>query len=112
MGRQELSLFKNCEQKKFIVRTIEGIDFSPALSEVCHLQSRGPFTVEEEISLMMAQDVEVVVSKNSGGAATYAKIEAARKLSLPVIMIRRPSYEESTVAHSLDDLLEIIRPSS
>jgi precorrin-6A/cobalt-precorrin-6A reductase len=40
--------------------------------------------------LLKADEIDVIVSKNSGGSATYAKIEAARELDLPVIMIARP----------------------
>ena len=39
---------------------------------------------------MKERRAEIVVSKNSGGAATYGKIEAARLLRLPVVMIERP----------------------
>ena len=51
---------------------------------------RGPFTVENDISLLKENRIELVVSKNSGGSGAYAKIAAARKLGLPVIMINRP----------------------
>jgi len=40
--------------------------------------------------LMREHEVEMVVSKNAGGRGAYAKIEAARQLYLPVIMIERP----------------------
>ena len=54
------------------------------------LQARGPFDREAELRLLTDERIEVMVSKNSGGDATYAKIEAARALGLPVVMIARP----------------------
>ena len=52
---------------------------------------RGPFDVAAEIDLMRRHRIDVVVSKNSGGAATYAKIEAARALTLPVALLTPPA---------------------
>src|SRR5205814_126970 len=51
---------------------------------------RGPFALDAEIELLRAHGVDVVVSKNSGGQAAYAKIAAARALGLPAVMVRRP----------------------
>jgi precorrin-6A/cobalt-precorrin-6A reductase len=54
------------------------------------LAARGPFEAEGERQLFEREQVEVIVSKNAGTAATYAKIEAARALGLPVVMVARP----------------------
>jgi precorrin-6A/cobalt-precorrin-6A reductase len=54
------------------------------------LAARGPFTLEGERALFALQAFDVVVSKNSGGGATEAKLEVARERGLPVIMVRRP----------------------
>ena len=51
------------------------------------LQQRGPFDRDAELRLLKERKIDVIVSRNSGGSATYAKIEAARALRLPVIMI-------------------------
>ncbi len=44
---------------------------------------RGPFDEQAETALLTHEKIDVLVSKNSGGRATYAKIEAARKLGIP-----------------------------
>ena len=51
---------------------------------------RGPFGVEQELALMRRFAVDLLVTKASGGAATEAKIVAARRLALPVLLVRRP----------------------
>ena len=51
---------------------------------------RDRFTTSQESALLREHDIDVVVSKNAGGAATYPKIAAARQASIPVIMVDRP----------------------
>lgn len=55
-----------------------------------YITARGPFALDEEIRMLEENRIGTVVSKNSGGNASYGKIEAARRLGLPVIMIERP----------------------
>ena len=59
---------------------------------------RGPFDENAEVALMQAHKIDVVVAKNSGSDATYAKIAAARALGLPVIMIEQPEKPRSAVS--------------
>jgi precorrin-6A/cobalt-precorrin-6A reductase len=54
------------------------------------------------MALLKQERIDVLVSKNSGGAATYAKIAAARKLGIPVVMIARPHKPLGHVVHNAD----------
>ena len=54
------------------------------------IEAIGPFDIDAEISLLQEHGIEVIVSKNSGGEATFAKLQAARAMGLPVVMLARP----------------------
>ena len=67
--------------------------------------ARGPFSVEDEIALMRDERIDTLVTKNSGGSATEAKIKAARALGIEVVIVDRPAPEEYAAFHSIDDVL-------
>lgn len=99
IGRQELAPFAALQRAWFLVRSIDPPGLAlPAAHEL--LLDRGPFTVAGELDLIRRHGIDVVVSKNSGGQATYAKIEAARRLGVPVVMVRRPPLPEAPVVDS------------
>lgn len=62
----------------------------PLPDKVVWLKAIGPFAYEDELALLTEHKIDVIVSKNSGGKATYAKLVAARKLNLPVYLQARP----------------------
>ncbi len=90
VGVKELHHFARLEGVFCLVRLIEPPAAPPPLADHVVVTGRGPFTVAGERRLMAAHRIDVVVSKASGGEATYAKIAAARAMGLPVIMVRRP----------------------
>ncbi|WP_035557532.1 cobalt-precorrin-6A reductase [Burkholderia sp. 9120] len=74
------------------------------------IATRGPFTLEGERALFALQTFDVVVSKNSGGGATEAKLEVARERRLPVVMLRRPDLPAvDREFDSVDGLLDALR---
>ena len=87
---REIAPFARAPQHDYLVRTIDPPEGLAALARHRLVLARGPFSLDEETRLMRAEKTEILVTKNSGGAATYPKLEAARTLGIRVIMIRRP----------------------
>ncbi|OUR78614.1 hypothetical protein A9Q83_06980 [Alphaproteobacteria bacterium 46_93_T64] len=111
IGRQELGAFEKLKNKDLLIRSIEPADFNPSDSSTTEIRSRGPFSVQDEMNLLREHQIEVLVSKNSGGDLTYAKIEAARNLSIPVIMIERPRNISAQSFSQIDALIRQLQLS-
>ncbi|MNE89683.1 Precorrin-6A reductase [compost metagenome] len=73
------------------------------------MTARGPFELDEEIAMLRDNHIDVIVCKNSGGAAAYGKIEAARRLSIPVVMIDRPPHPCAVTVPDIEAVLTTIR---
>lgn len=101
IGRKQVGQFADRGDIRIIARMIEAPE--PALSANCKIiLARPPFPVEDEIALMRDEGVSVLVSKNAGGPAR-AKLDAARALGLPVIMIERPAVSADEVVTTIDE---------
>jgi precorrin-6A/cobalt-precorrin-6A reductase len=94
IGRQQLAPFAVLTDRWCLMRSIDPPDPSIPLPPGKLLLDRGPFSLEGERQLLREYQIQAIVSKNSGGDATYAKIIAARELGLPVVMIQRPIVPE------------------
>lgn len=94
IGRQQLTEFAHLSSFWFLMRMIETPTNPTKLPPGEILLQRGPFTVVEERSLLEKHQIELIVSKNSGGKSTVAKVIAARQLKLPIVMIKRPQQGE------------------
>ncbi|MFJ5229901.1 cobalt-precorrin-6A reductase [Kitasatospora sp. NPDC088391] len=92
-GRQGIAAFAHLDGLWFLARSVEPPTAPmPAATEV--LLERGPFTLDGERALLRAHRVEVLVTKDSGSAATAPKLTAARELGLPVVVVQRPPAPE------------------
>jgi precorrin-6A/cobalt-precorrin-6A reductase len=89
LGAKDLAAFAGIAHPHFLVRLVDAPETMP-LARYDLVTARGPFTLADERALIEQGGIDLIVTKNSGGAATYAKIEVARELGIPVVMIRRP----------------------
>jgi precorrin-6A/cobalt-precorrin-6A reductase len=104
LGRQELHSFAAIAQHHYVVRLIDQpVGARP--HNLVLLQQRGPFDFDAELRLLKERKIDVIVSRNSGGSATYAKIEAARVLRLPVIMITRPVKPAGHIVRTAEEAM-------
>lgn len=89
-GRQTLSHYLSWTEAHALVRVVEPLDHDVPDRWQVRLD-RGPFTVDDEVALMRDHDTDVLVTKDSGGAYTSAKLDAAHQLGIPVVVVKRPS---------------------
>lgn len=95
IGRQGVAAFADLTDRWFLIRAIDPPDGPrPPRHEL--LLARGPFALPAERALLADRRIDVLVTKDSGGAATAAKLVAARERGLPVVVIDRPAPPSST----------------
>ncbi|MEV6946740.1 cobalt-precorrin-6A reductase [Streptomyces sp. NPDC051172] len=93
-GRMGLAAFADLADLWFLVRSVHAPG-PPHPLQMEVLLDRGPFTLDGERELLRRHRIDVVVTKDSGGAATAPKLTAAREAGLPVVVVRRPPVPES-----------------
>ncbi|RXH20275.1 cobalt-precorrin-6A reductase [Bradyrhizobium guangzhouense] len=105
IGRQHIAPFAARPQHAYTLRFVDPPE-APLPFAANVIVSRGPFTLEGELEMMRARGIAWIVARNSGGDGAYAKIDAARKLGLPVIMISRPQLPERSRVESVTDVMQ------
>ena len=104
IGSQGCEAFADLAHVFFLVRTIEGT--SPPFKNAKAITQRPPFTVESERALMTKHQIDLLVTKESGGRATEAKIKAAAEMGIPIVMIERPAPMQGDRADTIKDALK------
>jgi precorrin-6A/cobalt-precorrin-6A reductase len=105
LGRQEVHAFEAAPQHFYLVRSVDPVDPPLTLPNLETILSRGPFETADELALMERHGIDALVSKNSGGSATYGKIAAARALGIEVVMVRRPALPDVPSAPTVHELV-------
>lgn len=95
LGRQEVAAFAGIASTWFLIRTVGRPE--PPLPPRCELLlDRGPFTASGELALFEEHAIDVVITRDSGGDHTAAKLDAARDRGVPVVVVRRPPAPDTT----------------
>jgi len=106
VGAGPLAVFAPATGVCFVVRLIDPPRQELPLRSCEVVLGRGPFSVAQERGLLQRYAIDVLVSRASGGAATEAKLIAARELGLPVIMVRRPPPEPGPAVETVEAALD------
>ncbi len=108
IGRQNLSLFHAQPHHNYILRLVDPPEEPLKFPNHSIILSKGPFTVKNDLALFKEHKIELVLAKNSGGDGAYSKIEVARILGLPVIMVDRPKIPSRKEIFHADSALSWI----
>jgi precorrin-6A/cobalt-precorrin-6A reductase len=103
-GRQGLAAFANVADAWFLIRCVEPPQ-APLPPDHELLLDRGPYSLAGELELIDLHELDVVVTKDSGGRLTEAKLDAARERSLPVIVVQRPARPDVAMVSAVGDAL-------
>lgn len=105
-GRATLERLAAGTDALFLVRQLEDRPPPEHMKNVQYIVGKGPFSVEDEIENLTRLNIDVLVVKNSGGLPSRTKLDAARALGLPVILIARPTQPDALILTSVDAALD------
>lgn len=105
LGRQTIGDFASAPQHFYLLRFVDTAEL-PAFPNHHLVVDRGPFTLAGELALLREHRIALVVAKNAGGSGARAKLDAARELGLPVVMIDRPFIPPRPQVSSVAAVLE------
>lgn len=105
IGRQHIAPFAAKPQHAYTLRFVDPPDAPlPFAADV--IVSRGPFTLHSELEMLRTRGIARIVARNSGGDGARAKVDAARMLGLPVVMISRPQLPERRRVERVTDVMQ------
>ncbi|MBK1786931.1 cobalt-precorrin-6A reductase [Prauserella cavernicola] len=104
-GRQGLAAFAGLTDLWFLARCVDPPE-PPLPPRIEVLLSRGPYRAEDELALLRAHRIEVLVTKDSGGTMTEGKLVAARAHGIPVVVVRRPPRPPVPTVARVEQALE------
>jgi precorrin-6A/cobalt-precorrin-6A reductase len=105
IGRQHIAPFAAKPQHAYTLRFVDAPGEALPFPDAEVIVSRGPYTRDGDLELMRTRNIGWLVARNSGGTGARAKIDAARELGLPVVMIRRPELPDRPRAESVGEVM-------
>ena len=105
IGRQNLQAFTARPEHFYLLRLVDAPPNPLPFPEAEAVIARGPFTESGDRALLATHRIDLIVAKNSGGEGARAKLDAARALRIPVILIDRPAIPARPIAGDVDAVL-------
>ncbi len=107
-GRQGLAAFAGLADPWFLIRCVDPPDVAlPAHHEL--RLDRGPYTEPGEGEIFDDHRIDLLVTKDSGGPLTAAKLTAARERQVPVVVVRRPPRPAVETAATVPEAVAWVR---
>jgi precorrin-6A/cobalt-precorrin-6A reductase len=103
IGTKKLTTFSALTNKWFLIRAIEKPTHPISFRDYKIILDRGPFKEMDEHTLLTRHQIDVLVSKNSGGE-TATKLQAAHSLGIPILMIEQPQPPVGKVLYTIDEI--------
>jgi len=107
LGRQELLPFEAAPQHAYLIRSVDPVEPPLGVPHATYILARGPFSEAGDRAILETHGIDAIVSKNSGGQATYGKIAAARALGIEVFLIRRPALPDMPAGMDVDQTMRL-----
>lgn len=108
IGRQELAPFAARRDLRLLVRVIDLPETPFHHPDATFMRDRGPFDLAAERCLFAEWHVGCLVTKNSGAAASEAKLQVARERGLPVVMVERPQPPDGLAVTGVDAVVQAV----
>jgi precorrin-6A/cobalt-precorrin-6A reductase len=109
LGREPLQHLNEIPPDQFW--TLRALETCPGNERCEVIGARGPFQIEDERALFERRNIDVLISKNSGSVATEPKLEVARGLGVPVLILKRPELPEvDLILTQTAELLDMLSP--
>lgn len=105
IGRQHIAPFAAKPQHAYLLRFVDPAHEPLPFPDAEVIIARGPFALQSEMEMLRSRGIEWIVARNSGGEGARPKIEAARALGLPVVMIRRPELPDRQRVESVAEIM-------
>lgn len=107
LARAELAALARVPACRFLVRTIEPAAEVPP--NAVAITARPPFTLEAELALFRRFQVDGLLCRNSGGEGGAAKLEAARRLRLPMLVVEPPRLQVTPAVATVEEAYAFVR---
>lgn len=108
LGRMHVDTFAAMPRHHYLLRFVDTPAHPPALPHYSLVIDRGPFDADADTALLRTHAIDRILCKNAGGTGADAKLIAARRLGLPVLMIDRPPIPARTECHDVAAVLHRI----
>ncbi len=108
IGRHEVKKFETKKHHFYLLRIIENtpVNFDTPSFEIIY--DKGPFKYKNDKMLLLKYNITKIITKNSGGLGAKAKLDVARDLNIPIIMIDRPIISPRYILNSPDKVFNWI----